>query len=216
MPTREDEYRNSARGYDFLTARFLDPLRGRTRLLAEREKPLRVLDVCCGTGRQLAQLKGLGALLVGLDLSPAMLKRAGALVGPDAVLCRADATLIPFRDRSFDLAVISFALHEKAPGVRAVILRETLRVLADRGTLAAADFVVPRTPWERVKFLAVRLVERAAGGEHFVNFQEFMGRGGTEAMLARAGLEFEVLSRGVGGGAAVFQAFPWPAGLDKA
>jgi SAM-dependent methyltransferase len=42
----------------------------------------RVLDVCCGTGRMIGPLQGLGYEVSGVDGSPAMLARASANVAP--------------------------------------------------------------------------------------------------------------------------------------
>ena len=200
----EDEYKGSARFYDLFTAVFLDPFRREVRRLVERERPASVLDVCCGTGRQLSLLHGLGAGLTGLDLSQAMIGRARDQVKGSACLCLADATGIPFPDRTFDMASISFALHEKAPGVRRAILAETVRVLSDNGLLAVVDYTVPRKTSDRALFLAVQMVEWIAGREHFYNFRDYHGRGGTEALLARAGLEYELIYHGLGTGAGVF------------
>ncbi len=70
----------------------------------------RVLDLACGPGRHAAELERLGARVVGFDLSRAMLRRARerAQTGGGGMLIRGDMRALPFRDRSFALAVNLF------------------------------------------------------------------------------------------------------------
>jgi SAM-dependent methyltransferase len=76
----------------------------------------RVVDVACGTGAALvpaAEAVGAGGLSVGVDLSVAMLRRAGARdagSGPQPHLARMDAQHLAIRSESFDAVVCSFAL----------------------------------------------------------------------------------------------------------
>ena len=66
----------------------------------------RVLDLACGPGRHAAELERLGAVVVGFDLSWAMLRRARERTR--ALLVRGDMRALPFRDASFALAVNLF------------------------------------------------------------------------------------------------------------
>jgi ubiquinone/menaquinone biosynthesis C-methylase UbiE len=94
----------------------------------------RVLDLACGTGRY-ARLVATAhaALVVALDLSPAMLRRvtAGARV-------RASMNRLPFANGSFDVVISGLALGH-APDV-ARWMHEASRVLAPGGTLLYSDF----------------------------------------------------------------------------
>ena len=67
----------------------------------------RALDVGCGTGRYIEWLCQLGLDVFGLDISPDMLDVASRRLREadlPARLVLADATRIPFRDATFDLA----------------------------------------------------------------------------------------------------------------
>jgi SAM-dependent methyltransferase len=104
----------------------------------------RVLDLGCGKGRFAAHLARLGAEVVGLDLSAAMLARAAGL---DRV--RASARRLPFADGVFD-AVVAIEVIEHVGAVDAV-LDEARRVLRPGGRLAIVDKNVgaldARRPW---------------------------------------------------------------------
>lgn len=64
-------------------------------------KEPRVLDVACGTGQYLSLIKD-GSIFCGLDLSENML-RASKNNGASCIL--GDATVLPFKDGSFDLVL---------------------------------------------------------------------------------------------------------------
>ncbi|MFE6480087.1 class I SAM-dependent methyltransferase [Streptomyces rochei] len=98
----------------------------------------RVLDVGCGTGRALPPLRaavGPSGLVVGADLTPAMLQaavRAGR--DRDGRLLLADVAALPLRSRSLD-AVFAAGLVAHLPDPPAN-LRELARVVRPGGVLA--------------------------------------------------------------------------------
>ncbi len=55
-----------------------------------------VLDLACGNGRHLAYLAPRARCAVGLDYSRELLLRARSIVGPEALLVRADMRAVPF------------------------------------------------------------------------------------------------------------------------
>lgn len=81
------------------------------------------LEVGCGTGVYAAQIRDLGRIPVGVDLSAGMLSYARARLP----VARADATRLPVRDGSVDAAV-AVMVHTDMPGYPAVV-REAARVL---------------------------------------------------------------------------------------
>ncbi|MFE3852379.1 class I SAM-dependent methyltransferase [Streptomyces griseorubiginosus] len=98
----------------------------------------RVLDAGCGTGRALPPLRaavGASGVVVGADLTPAMLEaavRAGR--NRDGRLLLADVAALPLRSRSLD-AVFGAGLISHLPDP-AENLRELARVVRPGGVLA--------------------------------------------------------------------------------
>lgn len=92
----------------------------------------RVLDLGCGSGRDLAAFRAAGLACAGLDLSAALLALSRA-TAPGCPLVRGALTDLPFRDGAFDgLWVCASLLHvpaDAAPGAA----REMHRVLARGG-----------------------------------------------------------------------------------
>ncbi|GAA2442059.1 class I SAM-dependent methyltransferase [Streptomyces glaucus] len=98
----------------------------------------RVLDAGCGTGRALPPLRaavGPSGVVVGVDLTPAML-RAAVRAGRDrdGRLLLADVAALPLRSRSLD-AVFAAGLIAHLPDP-AENLRELARVVRPGGVLA--------------------------------------------------------------------------------
>lgn len=98
----------------------------------------RVLDAGCGTGRALTPLRaavGPSGVVVGADLTPAMLAAAGR-AGRDraALLMLTDVTALPLRSASLD-AVFGAGLLAHLPRPQDN-LRELARVVRPGGTLA--------------------------------------------------------------------------------
>ena len=129
-------YSEAADTYERTWAGVLHPV---SRKLVER-LPLagarRVLDVGTGVGTLLPALREAApdALVAGIDRSLGMIARAPA----DFPRVLTDATRLPFRDGTFDVAVAAFMLfHLPEP---AAGLREARRVLADGGVLGLATW----------------------------------------------------------------------------
>ena len=97
----------------------------------------RVLDVGCGTGRLVAALSARGARAWGVDPSPEMLAVARRNVPRAVGLKRGAAEQLPFKDGSFDRAVMHLVVHLVD---RPRALREIRRVLIPDGKLAIATF----------------------------------------------------------------------------
>jgi ubiquinone/menaquinone biosynthesis C-methylase UbiE len=135
--------------------------------------------VAIGTGLNLPHYPP-GVRLTGVDLSPAMLGRAGtraADLGVTVDLSQADAEHLPFADASFDTVVCTLSLC--SVGDDRAAIGEMYRVLGPGGRLLLLDHVAATNPvlrglqrlWEQVtvRFAGdhqtrhpLPLVERAA------------------------------------------------------
>ncbi len=113
---------------------------------ASRARPLKLLDVACGTGHLLRML---GATLpdeakfYGVDLSPHYIARAREVLPRelDVSLVCDNAEKLPFLDGSFDAATSVFLMHEIPGDVRARVLGEMARVVRPGGLVVVADSV---------------------------------------------------------------------------
>lgn len=107
----------------------------------------KVLDVACGTGRTLKML--LDSLpnvsLHGVDLSPAYLRKANALLsqtkGNLPQLIQANGEALPFLDSYFEAVVSVFLLHELPAQARQNVINECYRVMKPGGVLVFCDSI---------------------------------------------------------------------------
>jgi 2-polyprenyl-3-methyl-5-hydroxy-6-metoxy-1,4-benzoquinol methylase len=100
------------------------------RYLPQDGSGLRVLDVGCGTGYHLADLRRRGFAVAGIDGSEAMLSEASRR-GADARLGAADVEAIPFRSGAFDYVLCVEVLRYLPQALPC--LREIARVLRPGG-----------------------------------------------------------------------------------
>lgn len=101
----------------------------------------RVLDLACGAGRHLAELRRSGHLAMGLDLSLPMLESARR-TAPGAALVRGDMRRLPFEAGAFDVVTSYFTsfgyFDDEADDLG--VLREVRRVIG-RGGVFLLDFL---------------------------------------------------------------------------
>jgi ubiquinone/menaquinone biosynthesis C-methylase UbiE len=102
-----------------------------------------VLDLACGAGRFLAQVREALPRLpaTGLDLSPAYLAHAAELLrdGAPVTLVQADAADPPFAPESFDRITCIYLFHELPPKMRRRVAAAIGRLLKPGGALIFAD-----------------------------------------------------------------------------
>lgn len=110
-----------------------------------------VVDLGTGTGRVLGPLAGLGARVIGVDASPAMLleaRRRAEALGLDQVDLRlGDLAHLPLRDAEADVVVANMVLHHLPEPARA--FPEIRRILRPGGTLLVGDFLPHDQEWMR-------------------------------------------------------------------
>jgi len=142
----KESFKNWARFYDLFTMP-ISRIRDKVADMAEAEKRSRVLDVCTGTGKQAFAFAKRGHDVVGIDLSPDMLKVAERKNKYKNVRFEAaDATKLPFDDNSFDVSCISFALHDMPHEIRHKVLDEMKRVSR---RVVVVDYHIPQNRLER-------------------------------------------------------------------
>ena len=107
----------------------------------------RLLDVGCGTGRFLREVKANYPRLeaTGLDLSPYYLAVAQRDLRSwsRVQLVLGAAEVIPFADSQFDAVTCVYLFHELPPGVRRGVVAEIRRVLKPGGMLVFVDSLQP-------------------------------------------------------------------------
>jgi ubiquinone/menaquinone biosynthesis C-methylase UbiE len=106
----------------------------------------RLLDVACGTGRTLYQLRTAfpNIHLYGLDLSPAYLNKAEESLAPTGklpTLQQGNAELLPYPEAHFEAVTSVFLFHELPAPVRQKVLQECYRVLKPGGVLVICDSI---------------------------------------------------------------------------
>ena len=120
------------------------------RQIADEDRPMKVLDVACGTADftiEIAQKVAPGSIVTGVDISEGMMavgkekiKKAGVF----AELYVADCEALPYEDNTFDRISVGF-------GVRNfehldIGLKEMFRVLKPEGKLVILELSVPSNP----------------------------------------------------------------------
>jgi ubiquinone/menaquinone biosynthesis C-methylase UbiE len=105
--------------------------------------PGELLDVACGTGRFLREVKANYPRLfvTGLDLSPHYLDVARRELKPwsRVRLVEGAAEAMPFADAEFDVVTCIYLFHELPPRIRRAVVTEIHRVLRPGGTLIFVD-----------------------------------------------------------------------------
>ena len=181
-----NEYFFIAPVYDFLLFPFLRNIRRQALKIVADLKPDRIIDLCCGTGSQLRLLKKNGFHVVGIDLSKSMLKVAKRGVNaPDCFL--GDARATDFESDTFNLAMITFSLHETGWENAHAILDEVQRILKTGGHLVVVDYAFEKGASKMAERF-IGWIEFLAGKSHHRNFIHYKQSGGLDALLRNKSL----------------------------
>jgi len=183
---------NKAHYYDGrIYERIIDPYFAKVRDRISEIVPSgsRVLDVACGTGALCFRLSAKGCEVIGIELSLKMVERARLRQKQERIenlqFIHGDATrLKKFSNEAFDIAIISFGLHEMAQDEGRKVLHEMKRVAKK---LILVDYVVPQP--RKIAGVTCRFKEIVAGWDHFSRFKEFYRLGGLKTLLKEAGIE---------------------------
>jgi S-adenosylmethionine-diacylgycerolhomoserine-N-methlytransferase len=145
-------YRLHARVYDATRWSFLFGREQLLRRVARMRQPKRILEIGCGSGRNLESMCRLfpEAQLTGIDLSSAMLDKAWINLREHAgrvrLINEAYDHPVCGSDQRYDLIVCSYALSMFNPGWERAIESAALD-LAPNGVFALVDFHKSRVAW---------------------------------------------------------------------
>jgi len=146
--------------------------------LAEKipDENLRILDICVGTANSsiIFAKKNRKNEIIGIDLSPDMIAVAEKKIRKQKLkninLQPMDATQMTFQNSEFDIATISFALHELEYGLMARILEEAFRTLKNDGELYVIDY---EKQSNRVKNILLSIFLRIFEPPHMSQFLQY-------------------------------------------
>jgi ubiquinone/menaquinone biosynthesis C-methylase UbiE len=143
----------------------------------------RILDAGVGTGRNFPYYPA-GSTVLGIDLSPAMLRRAERRLpeaGVPVELRQMDVTALDLPDASIDAAVATFLFCVLPDELQVPALRELGRVVKPGGQIRLLEYV---RPTGRMRRLLTRLWEPWVAWAYGAGFDRR-----TEAYVPEAGLE---------------------------
>ncbi len=133
--------------------------------LADARPGIDALDVACGTGDIAFGLAGMGARVVGLDVTHRMLQLAMSKQearASKAAFVSGDMMALPFADNRFDVVTTGYGIRN-VPDITTAIA-EMRRVLRPGGQLLSLDFDRPSHPVVRAVYLAYLTVVGSAVG----------------------------------------------------
>jgi demethylmenaquinone methyltransferase/2-methoxy-6-polyprenyl-1,4-benzoquinol methylase len=184
----KSNYNLIAKIYDPIFYLALKPIRiaVMNELLKYKEKV--ILDLCCGTGNQLNLLSKHGFRnLYCLDISDSMLEIAKRDDSPIKIY-NEDATKTSFDNASFDVVIISFAIHEKDRNTQQALINEAYRIIKKDGFMLVVDYVFDNKTTKFGRIL-ISMIERIAGREHYRNFKSYIQNKGLLSLIKKDKLE---------------------------
>ncbi len=133
----------------------------------------RILDLCTGTGEMALVFASQGAKVVGTDIARGMLKRAvNKSLGTASAWVEMDATNLAIADNSFEISMISLALHHMPVPVQVRVLMELRRVTSRRIVIIEPDVPVDRR-WSSLWSLVASIIDESEYMHEWV-YQDFI------------------------------------------
>jgi len=172
----------SAQKYDKVLAPALNEIRKHTVKLIKKYNFKSVADFCCGTGNQLKFLMKAGfSDIVGVDLSENMIAQTQVgNLNPKCLLEDATNTTLP--ENYYDVAIVSFAMHEKSKQIAKRMIEEAKRVTKPNGYFIATDYCFDEKSFFPGRWGST-FVEKIVGGEHYDNFKKYISFGGLDHLM---------------------------------
>ena len=178
----KSEYDFIAKIYDPVLYLVLKPIRIAVMKLLLEYKEKSILDLCCGTGNQLKLLSRNGFKdLHCLDISNPMLEIARKN-DYRIKIYNEDATKTNFENESFDIVIISFALHEKDRSTQESFIHEAHRLIKKDGFILVVDYNFDNKTPKLVK-IGISIIEGIAGKEHYNNFKGYIRNNGLLSLI---------------------------------
>jgi ubiquinone/menaquinone biosynthesis C-methylase UbiE len=135
----------------------------------------RILDLCTGTGEMALVFASRGAKVVGTDIARGMLKRAvnkSLGTASASAWVEMDATNLAIADRSFEISMISLALHHMPIPVQVRVLMELRRVTSRRIVIIEPDVPVDRR-WSPIWSFVASIIDESEYMHEWV-YQDFI------------------------------------------
>jgi ubiquinone/menaquinone biosynthesis C-methylase UbiE len=135
----------------------------------------RILDLCTGTGEMALVFAAQGARVVGTDIARGMLKRAvnkSLSASSASDWDEMDAIDLAIADRSFDISIISLALHHMPVPIQMHVLKELRRVTSRRIVIIEPDVPVDRR-WSPLWSFVASIIDESEYMHEWV-YQDFI------------------------------------------
>ena len=175
----------------FLYKLLIDPVLARLHenVLREIKASDKVIDIACGTGSLTLAISNRAKSVIGIDLSEDMIATARKSANKKRV-CNAGFIVLDasdmnlLRDKEFDVAVTSMAVHQFEAGLAVSILEEMKRI-ASKVIIVDYNYPLP----EGFNKWLVNAIEKVAGDDHYRNFRAYMEKGGINYFILGSGLK---------------------------
>ena len=189
----DDHYAHIAPHYEKLLGKILYPMRRNICTFVKHCGYRRVLDLCCGTGRQLEMMATENMELYGVDSSPAMLDQTSKFQNIHFI--KENVADLDLHNESYDAVILSLALHEKNEMDREVILQTSWKLVKPEGHLIIADYCQPPLALRSAIFnYIIKFIEKMAGKDHYDNYCNWMDNGALENHISHYGARKEIIS----------------------
>ncbi len=148
----------------------------------------RILDIACGTGSLAIAIAKKATHVTGIDLSEEIIDTARrSAIKRDSKNVRFEyrdaSDLSCYKDKEFNVAVTSMAIHQFDTELAIKILSEMKRIASK---LIILDYNYPMPKGFSRSFAFG--IERLAGGDHYRNFRVYMKNGGIHYFLKQSGI----------------------------
>lgn len=180
-------FRRLAPIYDIIV-RPIKAVRDKVVDFTDAQKGSSILDVATGTGKQAFAFAERAFEVLGIDLSSDMLRVAQKKNKYENVkFLLADATRMPLEDNRFDVACVSFALHDMPLTIREKVLQEMVRVTKPQAIIIVVDYALPENKVGRyLIYHFIKLYE----GQYYPEFIN----SDLKILLRKSGFEIEAES----------------------